>query len=777
MITLKRIFGSHVDEDTSKSQRNIQPKNKFYKINMAGSNYDVTVDITGEAPYSTCVISINAVAGHEKRLPIAARYSWKRFWRGGQEQDINTTSNTIHLSPLDAGCYIKVYVTPMEEDTVYNEVSSVVFGPIVLDPQTKRTLQGIMRAGGFKFQVEKFLLPESEDYNLDGSIILSQNCIHLVSRKNPKQPLRIMLIDRFKIISQRNHFKMFIIEFSNETISQDICKFFGCPYNRNLRRIKFILSSMNTKDLLILSINLFKSLMSIKDLELLETICNFVKDAPAATQAKPAVEDEDSDDEKDVAPSPSDEMIDAIDKMFLNKGLKEEILKLYHSNQKLAIERNQLQMKVVNMESELTRSINRSTGPSDMEPTKELEQSMIESNKVQQLKSKNTDLSSNIKSIQSENDSLKAEVDRLTKIFKQLRYKELMDSKLNATSKKAPVQDISNLEKALQDYAQEYKKLLEQIGHPQPVIESDSERSLSLVDEMEERALEVLMKNERLKDEIDQYKSLIRSAEEKKEAKKTGASFLGNESFLRPSALIKNEKKLEFEVQIENLDNRIQRLTLENKDLNEQISKLKQKLSEQDENDQEIKIYRKLKLQQNELKNILQDKKKNLNDLQKINIKLADQEMDMKASTYQDDSQTIKLQQLKARKEHLEKTHKLLAKELDDQRAFSRKLDEEHQDIVRQFGMPGTTLTSPSPTAISIEKMRITVKELEEKISKLESERRQNLVNVPETEDLTPAELKQIENEKKMNERLINEIIRLNEVIKTASSERDNTLL
>ena len=211
--------------------------------------------------------------------------------------------------------------------------------------------------------------------------------------------------------------------------------------------------------------------------------------------------------------------------------------------------------------------------------------------------------------------------------------------------------------------------------------------------------------------------------------------------------------------------------------MNEQISKLKQKLSEQDENDQEIKIYRKLKLQQNELKNILQDKKKNLNDLQKINIKLADQEMDMKASTYQDDSQTIKLQQLKARKEHLEKTHKLLAKELDDQRAFSRKLDEEHQDIVRQFGMPGTTLPSPSPTAISIEKMRITVKELEEKISKLESERRQNLVNVPETEDLTPAELKQIENEKKMNERLINEIIRLNEVIKTASSERDSTLL
>lgn len=775
MITLKRIFGSKEDESTQRSQRDIQGMNKFYKVQKGGTNYDLTVDITGEAPYSTCVISINAVAGGERKLPIAARYSWKRFWRGSQEQDINTTSNTLHLSPLDSGCYIKVYVTPMEEDTVYNEVSSVVFGPIVLDPQTKRTIQGILRAGGFKFQADKFILPESEDYSTDGSIILTQNTLHLVSRKNPKLPLRILIKDRFKISSQRNHFKMFTIEFASDNISQEISKFFGCPYNRGLKRVKIIMNSSNTKDILILSIHLFKSLQQFKEQELLEIVSNYVKDAPATTEAR---DDEDSseDEHKQVPPSPSEERPDSIDRLFLNKGLKDEILKLYHSNQQLAVERNQLQMKVVNMESELTRSIKGSTGPSEFEaPKQETEMTTFDSKKAQSLKQRNTEISSSIKEIETQNGTLHLEVDRLTKIFKQLRYKEMMDSKLNATARRPPQQDVSNLEKALQDYAQEYKKLLEQIGHQQPIIESDSERSLSLVDEMEERALEVLMKNERLKDEIEHYRSLIKEVEDKKDAKMTGASFIGNESFLKP-ANQKNHHMMEFEIQIENLDNRIQRLTLENKDLNDQISKLKAKVCEESENDQQAKIYKKLKSQQQELKSILDEKKRKVNDLQKVKIKLADKEIDLKSSTFIDESETLKIQQLKARKEHLQKTHRLLAKELDDQKTLSKKLDEEHQEVVKQFSTLGSPMPNPSPTTVSIDRMKLTIRELEDKISRLEKERK-HLTPVSGPNDLTPEELKQIETEKKMNERLINEIIRLNEVIKLKGAERDSTLL
>lgn len=781
MIALKRIFGTSVNDETHHSEHDEQQTNKFYKIKRAGTNYELAIDITGEAPYSTCVISINAVAGQEKKLPIAARYSWKKYARGCQEQDINSTSNTMHLSPLDAGCFIKVYVTPIEEDTIYSEVSSVVFGPIVLDPQTKRTIQGIMRAGGFKFQVDRFLLPEAEDYAVDGSIILSQNCFHLISRKSPKQPLRVMLSDRFRIISQRNHFKMFTIEFASDNISHELSRFFGCPYNRNLRRIKFHLSSMNTKDLLILSINLFRCLMNFKELELLETVSSYVKDAPPATEFKEDADDDGSSEDteaKRVPTSPSDELPDAIDKLFLNKGLKEEIVKLYSANQKLAIERNQLQMKVVNMESELTRSINRSTGASDIEPTRvvqDVDMSMVDTNKLRGLKQKNTDISENIKAIETQNSALRLEVDRLTKIFKQMRYKELMDSKLNATARRPPQQDISNLERALQDYAQEYKKLLEQIGHPQVIAESDSERSLSLVDEMEERALEMLMKNERLKDEVEQYRALIQEAENRKEAKATGVSFIGNESFLRPSQQ-RNQQKMEFEIQVENLDNRIQRLTLENKDLNEQISKLKAKLNEQDENDQQVKIYRKLKMQQTELSSILDDKKRKINELQNIRSRLGDQENFMKSSTYHDESQVVKIQQLKARKEHLEKTHKLLAKELDDQKAFTRRLDEEHQEVVRHYSSLGSPMPTPSPTSVTIERMKATVRELEDKIAQLEKERRHPPEPAP-TSDLSAAEVKQIENEKKMNERLITEIIRLNEVIKLSSAERDSTLL
>lgn len=77
------------------------------------------------------------------------------------------------MSPLDAGYYIKAYVTPIEEENVYKEVSTVVFGPVVLDSGTKRTLQGILRAGGFKFQVERIMVAETDEYGCEGIVMIS----------------------------------------------------------------------------------------------------------------------------------------------------------------------------------------------------------------------------------------------------------------------------------------------------------------------------------------------------------------------------------------------------------------------------------------------------------------------------------------------------------------------------------------------------------------------------------------------------------------------------
>lgn len=769
MIALKRIFGSFVDEEAAKSAKNPHTAGKFYKVKKAGSNYDVTVDITGDTPYSTCVISINAVTGGGRKLPIAARYSWKRYWKGGKEQDIQTTSNTLHVSPLDAGCYIKVYITPMEEDTIYNEISTIVFGPIVLDPLTKRTVQGIMRAGGFKFQVDRFMMAECEDYGSDGMIMLTQNSLHLVSKKNPQMPIKILLSQPIKISSQRNHFKSFTLELSDEDVSRDMCKLFGIPFSRNFRRIKFQMSSMNSKDLLLLMIHIFRSLQSIKDAELFQKVSDFVKDAPElVVQNSSADQEIDSEEELEMKSpdTPNKKKPDAIDRLFVNNGMKEEIFKLYNSNQQLAMQRNELQMKVVNLESELTKSISKSSGlpePEHIKPQDHDATTLIDSNKIGMIRQKNAEISNNIKNIEAQNAELKSEVDRLTKVFKQMRYKEMLDSKLNATVRRAPEKDISGLEKALQDYAEEYKRLMENLGVGKEnkdmiLPDSDSDRSLSLVDEMEERTQEIMMKNERLKEDIQRHREMIAQLENKSTSKKASASFLGNESFMK-STPMRTENKIEYEVKIETLENRIQRLNFENKDLNDQISSLKSVLAQQEENDQEAKIYNKLKHQKSELAAMLTEKRQQLNELQRTKIMLSDKEIDMRASAVIAEDQSALIAEMKTKRLQLEKSHRLLSKEIDEQKALSLKLEEEHRAIVREYSTIGSPIPVQSPTSQVIDRLQASIKSMEDKIS--QSSIRQS--------SMSTVDRGQFDSEKLMNDRLMAEIIRLNDVIMKAS--------
>lgn len=791
MIALKRIFGSFVDEEAGKSARHIHTAGRFYKVKKTSSNYEVTVDITGDAPYSTCVISINAVTGGERKIAIAARYSWKRYWRGGKEQDIQTTSNTLHVSPLDAGCYIKVYITPMEEDTIYNEITTVIFGPIVLDPLTKKTVQGIMRAGGFKFQVDRFMVAESEDHGADGMIMLTQSSLHLVSRKNPNMPIKILLSQPIKISSQRNQFKTFTLEFSDEDVSRDMCKLFGIPFSRNLRRIKFVMSSMNSKDLLLLSIHLFRSMQSIKDGDLFQMVSDFVKDAPQiSVQHSSADQEIDSEEETPMVMSPgspSKMRPDVIDRLFLNNGMKEEIYKLYNSNQQLAVQRNELQMKVVNLESELTKSISKSSGVPEPEAIRSPEHdasAMIDSHKIGMTRQKNAEISDNIRIIENQNAELKSEVDRLTKVFKQMRYKEMLDSKLNATVRRAPEKDISGLEKALQDYAEEYKKLMDNLGvgkqtKDRILPDSDSERSLSLVDEMEDRTQEILMKNERLKEDIQKHRDMIAQIENRSAGKKNGASIIGNESFMRITPA-RNNNKVEYEVKIESLDNRIERLTFENKDLNEQISSLKSKLAEQDENDQQARIYNKLKHQKNELVSILSEKRQLLNDLQRTKIMLSDKEIDMRTSVVLAEDESSKIAEMKGKREQLEKSHRLLSKEIYEQNTLAAKLEQEHREMIKEYSTIGSPMPGPSPTSAVIDRLKANAKSMEDKIIKLESMPAPVSLSAgqPSPDSLTAAERGQFDTEKKMNERLMNEIIRLNEVImKCSASRNESTIL
>lgn len=131
---------------------------KFYKIS-GKATFQVEVKITGDSPYSNCVLSVHAFNNLENRIAIAAKYKWYRIYNLARVE-VKASGNSYHVSPLDVGCNVMVDIIPMAEEGEDGS-ATVEFGPVNLDPGMKKTLQGIIRSGGTNFVVDKMKLVSS----------------------------------------------------------------------------------------------------------------------------------------------------------------------------------------------------------------------------------------------------------------------------------------------------------------------------------------------------------------------------------------------------------------------------------------------------------------------------------------------------------------------------------------------------------------------------------------------------------------------------------------
>ena len=780
MNAFRKLFSSAGDFRVEDPRSGPWNRRDFYKV-KSGSNYDIKVEIQGEPPYSSCVLSVNAVTGNERKLPIAARFSWKKYYRG-PEEDINITSNTLHLSALDSGYYIKVYVNPIEEDNIYREVSSIIFGPVVLDPLIKKTIQGIMRAGGFKFQLKRISLSENDEVGTDAFIMLNKTNTMIVSKSNQNNRICINMNDKFKIISQRNQFMTMTFDFLDSSKSNQIAQFFVVPKTKNFRKVKLTLSSINSKDILILSMNIFKGLLKVRDGDLFDLVRTFMKDAPMITgTSKPSDPELDSEDEENSEPAVHQNR-DAIDLLLMNNGLKDESLRVYNSNKQMELEKNSLQARLFDLESKTGFSKSSSMNENDFQGGHHDESSIMDQNKIQMIKQKNKDIEKNIESIQAQNEQVRKEVERISNIFKQMRYKEMIESKINASISK-PDKDISNFEQALDVYTKEYKRVMEKFsesgkdnkGGYNLILSSDSDRSLSLIDEMEEKIQEVNMKNERLKEEIIKHKGLLRGVEEN-EITKQGASFMINNddnSFMKKRGGLRSDLKSEYEMRIESLESRINRISTENAGLNEQLEELTEKLKEEEENDQEALKYRRLKVQQNELKLILEKKKNTIKELENKKIALNDQEVDLRTSTERQSNTSVKsIEDALFKKDQLMRINQNLFRELQEQKTKQFELEENQKSLYIESNTSHQSLLPPSSTTKNnIEKLKASIKEVEERLAAYKND--VSIQNNNNRAKLSKEDVTALEDAKKMNEKLINEIVRLNEMVKKSEKDRD----
>lgn len=695
---IKRLLSSETGGEEIKgsgSRNNGEKKSSsFYQICKA-SNYEISVTIKGSCPYTSCILSAVAVSGTgDAKYPLAARHTWKKIFKS-QELDLPCTADTLHLSPMDAGHYIKVEILPTEEPETYSEKSSVIFGPIVLDPAIKKNLQNVMRAGGGKFKIERLSLPEAEESGCIGQVLVNANTIIVSTATNPKVFLKLDLRDKFKLISQRTHLQTFMLDLGGDQYSNLLTTMFNLPRTKNFRRLKFTMDSSNKKDQLFVAINIFRNLLSLRDNDVRDTVNKFFKQDPKRAGViepgqklppVPSTPAEDSDDDSDLSdtedPTSKARRLalkkqriehlglkggsssgyklmtfpDPLERLFLQDGMKEEIQSLYNHNKKIAEENNQLQKKMADLKISNSKGLWEEGASRHEVVEKTVDMSVLgDTNKIQIVNQKNQELEVYIRELEAKKENLKKEADRIAKLLKNIRYKELLESKLNATAHQAKMNQSqageqtlnnSNLQAAMEDYLREYRRIVDQMqpgiaasGIKQRSMLGPEENSLSMVDEMDDRTNHINMKNERLKEDIFRYKQTVYELESNLRKVGSGpgvgnASFLGNESFVaRAPNRMRPEVKQEYESKIFQAEQKMKKLQKENAELTEQIVYLKKSHAEVDGESQQALVIRKLKNQQADLQKILESRKKRVRELMQERIRLTDKEMDMKEAT------------------------------------------------------------------------------------------------------------------------------------------------
>ena len=318
-------------------------KAKFYKIS-GEATFAVDVSIQGEAPYSSCILTVNTFNDLTRRIAIAAKYKWFRVYKTSKKQ-VKSAGNTYHVSPLDIGAKIMVEIFPIEEGE--EGTAQVYFGPFSLDPGMKKTLQGIIRSGGTRFIVDNVnSADDSSSHNTSksmsisqmqpGHIVLFKNSFK-ITPENSNGDLRVGLGEQFETVPGPGQ-KCITFIFRNR--SEDIAKLFSSSdvrksvRGKNQNKVICKLISRSARDILVMSLRCFEAQLSLEDSIVFEKM-------------KKQIHDDMSEDKKKMI-----EMITDRDQM------EREIEFLYQNNMKLEKQNSQLRNTVRNLEGELSRSVN-----------------------------------------------------------------------------------------------------------------------------------------------------------------------------------------------------------------------------------------------------------------------------------------------------------------------------------------------------------------------------------------------------------------------------------
>lgn len=124
-----------------------------------------------------------AEAFDDKHDHVAIKCTWTRVKDKRSYKEHLITGNTYPLSADDVGCVIRVEATPNEDG--FNGTAFAEFGPVTVEPATKKSLEYILGSGSSQFPVsilypgDRNKLPEEREID-EGTLIVYVDKIKLI---------------------------------------------------------------------------------------------------------------------------------------------------------------------------------------------------------------------------------------------------------------------------------------------------------------------------------------------------------------------------------------------------------------------------------------------------------------------------------------------------------------------------------------------------------------------------------------------------------------------
>ena len=148
-------------------------------------NHDFKFSLETQTNYEYLASNLVAEAFDQAHNHIPIQCAWTRVKGKRNYNEHFIKGNTYPLSADDIGCTIRVQAKPLEEG--YQGTAYAEFGPVTVEPATKKSLEYILGSGSSQFPVsimypgDRNKLPEEREID-EGTLIVYVDKIKLIKK-------------------------------------------------------------------------------------------------------------------------------------------------------------------------------------------------------------------------------------------------------------------------------------------------------------------------------------------------------------------------------------------------------------------------------------------------------------------------------------------------------------------------------------------------------------------------------------------------------------------